>query len=186
MRPDDRQDPRDEPRDEPPGANRRHRILVNRDLQYKIVLSASLPVLVILLFVICMQLIFDHGVRTGTIEVGGTILGLPERIFAVVLFFFFSVLLFVTYALKVSHRIAGAAYRLSRTMREFQEGDRDVRARLRYGDLHTALAHDLNAFLDWVQSELPATEEGHPERSGTAGRDPFERSGKNRRVLSPR
>jgi hypothetical protein len=53
-------------------------------------------------------------------------------------------------------------------------------------DLHAALAHDLNALLDWVQSELPATEDGHPERSSTAGRDSFERSEEERRVPSPR
>jgi hypothetical protein len=156
-----------------PQTERRRQFIVNRELQLKIILSVSLPMLVILLIVVGIQLALDHGVRAGTIAVDATIFGIPERIVSVVLFFLFATLFYVMFALNVSHRVAGASYRLSETLKAFQRGDQKVRARLRDGDLHFELADDINAFLDWVESR-DAANVAYSEKADPGAGDPSE------------
>ena len=134
--------------------DRRRRVVVNDgSMQGRIILSISVPMFVLLLLVLGAQLIFDHLVRAGTLDVDGRILGLPERSLSAVLFFVFATLYHVMATLRVSHRIAGASHNMERVLRAFRAGDRRARVRLREEDLPHSLAAEVNATLDWVSGE---------------------------------
>jgi hypothetical protein len=147
--------------------DRRRRVVVNDgSMQGRIVLSVSIPMFLLLLVVLGAQLVFDHLVRTGTLDVDGRILGLPERSLSAVLFFVFATLYHVTNTLRVSHRIAGASHNMERVLREFRSGDRTARVRLREEDFPQSLASEINATLDWVSGEAGQ------HRGEAPGRDP--------------
>jgi hypothetical protein len=152
--------------------DRRRRVVVNDgSMQGRIVLSVSVPMFVLLLLVLGAQLVFDHLVRTGTLDVDGRILGLPERSLSAVLFFVFATLYHVTSTLKFSHRIAGASHNMERVLRAFRAGDKAARIRLREEDLPQSLAAEINATLDWVSGEA-GQHEG--ERASAPDRAPDE------------
>jgi signal transduction histidine kinase len=65
-----------------------------------------------------------------------------------------------------SHRTAGAAYAIRRTIRNVLAGDRSSRVQLRKRDELTPLAHAVNELLDHVYGERP---------SETAGRNDADR-----------
>ena len=57
------------------------------------------------------------------------------------------------HALKVSQKIAGASYRMRQVLGAYRDGDKSARIKLRDGDLHNALADDINATLDWMNRD---------------------------------
>ena len=57
--------------------DRRRTVVVDRAMQWRIILSVSAPMLVILALVLGAQMVFDYNVRRGTLDVDGTVLGLP-------------------------------------------------------------------------------------------------------------
>lgn len=133
--------------------HRRRDVVSDGPMQGRIVLSVSVPMIVLLLLVLGAQLVFDHLVRTGTLDVQGKVLGLPERSLSAVLFFVFATLYHVANTLRFSHRIAGASQKMERVLRAFREGDRQARVRLREEDLPQSLAAEINATLDWFSGE---------------------------------
>jgi hypothetical protein len=157
--------------------DRRRRVVVtDGTMQGRLVLSVSIPMVILLLLVLGAQLVFDHLVRTGALDVEGRILGLPERSLSAVLFFVFATLYHVMNTLRVSHRIAGASHNMERVLRTFRSGDRTARVQLREGDLPQSLAAEINATLDWVSGEA-GQHEGEratgstPEEIPAASRD---------------
>lgn len=159
--------------------DRRRRVVVtDGSMQGRMVLSISIPMLVLLLLVLGAQLVFDHLVRTGSLDVDGRILGLPERSLSAVLFFVFATLYHVMSTLRVSHRIAGASHNMERVLRAFRSGDRTARVHLRESDLPQSLAAEINATLDWVageagqhEGERASAPEPRPDRSTAGSRD---------------
>lgn len=152
--------------------DRRRQLVVDPADQRKIMTSVALPMLVILALVLCVQMAFDYKIRQGTLDVDGTILGLPERSVSAVLFFLFATAYQIVHALRVSNRIAGAAYNIRRTLDAYKEGDRSARVGLRKGDLPMQVADDVNELLDWFESAretgkpgMAASEPGRPERA---------------------
>jgi len=147
--------------------DRRRNFVVNPKLQRRIILSASWPLVVILGVMILVQFVLDAQLaaelRTHELELTGA----EWRIVSALLFMAFALGYVGVMSLKLSHRVAGAAYRLSQTLTSFREGDRDVRAKLRQDDFLTELQDDLNSFLDWTRSELEA---GGPARALPAQR----------------
>jgi hypothetical protein len=133
--------------------DRRRKVVVDPALQRRIVLSVSMPMVVILLIVLGAQVVFDWNVRHGTLDVDGRVFGLPERALSAAMFFVFATLWQAVHALKVSQRIAGSVHRIREDLRAYRSGDRDVRVRLRANDLHSDLAAEINATLDWVGNE---------------------------------
>jgi len=148
--------------------DRRRVVVTDSTMQGRIVLSVSVPMLLLLLLVLGAQLVFDHLVRTGTLDVQGRILGLPERSLSAVLFFVFATLYHVANTLRVSHRMAGASHNMERVLRAFRSGDRTARVQLREKDLPQSLAAEINATLDWFSGEAGQHEGERASAPGTA------------------
>lgn len=149
--------------------DRRRAVLVDRGLQWRIILSVSIPMVSILVLVLGTQLVFDFLVRNGKLDVYGKVLGLPERAVSAVLFFVFATAYHTAHSLRMSQRIAGAAYRMRTVLKAFRDGDAGARIKLRDNDLHTELSREINTTLDWVS--------GEPGRSNAERRPPTGRTG---------
>jgi len=160
--------------------DRRRRVVVtDGTMQGRLLLSVSIPMVILLLLVLGAQLVFDHLVRTGTLDVDGRVLGLPERSLSAVLFFVFATMYHVMNTLRVSHRIAGASHNMERVLRAFRSGDRTARVQLREGDLPQSLAAEINATLDWASGEA-GQHRGEQASAGSASQEAPVRSGGSR------
>ncbi len=68
--------------------------------------------------------------------------------------------LLVMHALRLSHTIAGPAYRIAKSLQRIRTGDFAFRVQLRKGDHLTELRDEMNLLLDWLQQNpqhAPAT-----------------------------
>ena len=164
-----------------PGGRRRT-VIVDKAMQMRIVLSNSLPMFAILLVAILGEFVYNQQIRAGHIASNGTIFGMPEQRLGMLLLFVFASTYQVVASLLTSQKVAGAAYRVSRTLESYRQGDHDVRAKLRKGDYQTKLADDVNEFLDWLQlqegSGSAAPSAGTAAPSAQAGAQQLEEAGR--------
>ncbi len=61
----------------------------------------------------------------------------------------------VMHALRLSHTIAGPAYRIAKSIERIRGGDFSFRVQLRKGDHLTELRDEMNLLLDWLQKNPP-------------------------------
>jgi hypothetical protein len=130
--------------------------IVDRPDQLRIVRSATYPMIAILVFALLAQAFFDFQLQRLAIGQGVEITGLARRFTSTLLFFTLATGWHIASSIRLSNRASGAAYRMKETLRQFREGNGAVRANLRDGDLHQALAGELNSFLDWAEPRLSA------------------------------
>lgn len=145
--------------------NRRRMLLVNPVAQRRFVLSLSLPVLLVLLavgtwiFWVQSNAYADAGALPSFLPLG---IGLFVGILA------FGATL-VVQALRVSHRVQGAAYRLVKSMERIREGDLDFTVKLRNNDHLHDVAAELNRLMEWIRTrvEHARADEASTTASGT-------------------
>ncbi len=134
--------------------NRRHRLMVNRPVQTRIIISATWGPFLILLItsgfvsVFCMRLARE-AVALGT--------DLPSALWllATVAMFMLAATGFIAlHALKLSNRVAGPMHRMGKIMEAIRNGNSKERVHLRPADLLWPLAHDMNTFLAWVEDKV--------------------------------
>ncbi len=144
--------------------NRRHRLMVNRPVQTRIIISATWGPFLILL--ITSGFVGVFGMRLARVAVAlGTDLPSALWLLATVAMFMLAATGFIGFhALKLSNRIAGPMYRMARVMEAIQNGNTKERVHLRPTDLLWPLAQDMNMFLKWVEASLAGgTGEGAPD-----------------------
>jgi len=136
--------------------NRRRQLVVNKPLQGRLVLSMALfpaialAVIAIVTGVWCTRIMDDA--MTADAE-------LPDMMPLFYLVIGFELLAggFLAFtSLKVSHRIAGPAYRLCKSLERIRTGDLAFTVKLRLGDHLTEVADELNRTLDWLNANPPA------------------------------
>lgn len=77
--------------------------------------------------------------------------------------------LLVMHALRLSHTIAGPAYRIAKSLQRIRSGDFAFRVQLRKGDHLTELRDEMNLLLDWLQQNPPHGEApGAPQQDAAA------------------
>lgn len=130
--------------------NQRRTILVHPRMQMRIILATSLPMFACLVLATAAEFFYFRQVQLGVIPSDGTILGMPESRLGMLLLFVSASTVQILTALLASQKVAGAAYRVARTLEEFRKGKRDARVTLRKYDYQRELADDVNGFLDWV------------------------------------
>ena len=132
--------------------NRRRTVVVDARLQARIVLSTSIPMVACLVFATLAEMFYRRQVALGHLHTDGTILGMPENQLGLLILFVSASMTQLVSALLSSQKIAGTAFRISRVLEAYREGNRSARVTLRKGDYQTALANDVNSFLDWTVS----------------------------------
>jgi hypothetical protein len=163
------------------GKNQRKTVIVDGATQLRIILTTSLPMIGCLALATLVEFFYEHQVAAGKLQTDGTIFGFPERRLGMLLLFVSAATVQLLSALLSSHRVAGTSYRIGQVLREFREGNRSARVRLRRGDYQHGLADDLNGFLQWIEeggaksgASAPAGSASHPGKAAspaaTAGR----------------
>ncbi|MEM7202734.1 MAG: hypothetical protein AAF628_20875 [Planctomycetota bacterium] len=146
-------------------SNRRKTLIVNKELQRKIVLSVTLfPTLALtvsslIVAVFCRKLLGEAN------RVEADLPSLVPLFVSVLGFVLASAAIVVHQAIRFSHRIAGPSYRFIKSMEQVGGGDTDFRIKLRKDDLLTEVADAFNDMLDGLDAQ-------GPERPGEAGASP--------------
>lgn len=152
------------------GKNQRKTVIVDGATQLRIVIATSLPMFACLVLSTFVEIFFMREVNAGRLHSDVTILGFPARRLGMLCFFVTASTAQLLSALLTSHNVAGTAYRIGQVLRQFREGDRTARVRLRKADYQQKLADDVNELLEWVQSGTPkgAATPSSEKRSATA------------------
>ncbi len=135
---------------------RRSRILiVNEPLQKRIILAVSLiPTLGLALCTLIVA-VFCRRLLGEATEHDVDLPSLVPLFFALLGFTLASAAVVVFQALRLSHRIAGPAYRLIKSIERIRSGDISFRVNLRRGDHLTEVAAEMNNLLDWLNDNPP-------------------------------
>lgn len=135
---------------------RRRVLVVNEQLQKRIIVgislipTAGLAACTVIVAVFCRRLLGEATQQDvelpSLVPLFLSVLGFTLAAGAVVVF----------QALRFSHRIAGPAYRLIKSMERIRTGDISFRVNLRRGDHLTEVAAEMNSLLDWLNQNPPA------------------------------
>ena len=141
---------------------RRRRTLIVKPLaQLRFVMSLSIPTLLIVLSVCAWALWVDTNggdpTSTGKPAPMPSHLPLGDGLF-VGMFAFAATM--VVQALRLSHRVEGAAINLVESMQRMRGGDLDFTVELRKKDHLQEVAAELNRLKDWIRTQLPADRPG--------------------------
>lgn len=136
--------------------NVRKQVIVNKPLQSRIVLAVSWPAAscIMLAGLIFMTFCLRLGFEAAEAELA--LPSLPTVLGSAVAFLALATTALLYNALRFSHRIAGPAYRIEKTLETFMAGDHTVRAKLRQHDHLQELAASVNRFLEWSATAAPA------------------------------
>ncbi len=136
--------------------NRRRALIVNKAVQRRIIFAVilvptiGLAVSTMLVAVFCRQLL------TESLRVEAELPSLIPLLVSVLVFFVICSLVMAVQGLRFSHRIAGPAYRLCKSLERIRTGDIGFRVTLRKGDYLTEIAEEFNTTLDWLNENPPA------------------------------
>jgi len=132
---------------------RRKIIVVDKKLQSRIIFSVTWPMAMLLGLTLVIMYFFGLHLKAEAAKTGTIVEGLDALFLSICFLFGYATVANVLVALSFSHKVAGAAYRITQTLRSFRKGERATRAHLRKGDFHMDLADEVNSFLDWIDQE---------------------------------
>lgn len=138
-------------------STRRRLLVVNKELQKRIVLAVILVPTIGLAMSTMVVAVFCRRLLSESLTVDAELPSLVPLLVSVLLFFTICSLVMAVQGLRFSHRIAGPAYRLCKSLEQIRSGDIDFRVSLRRGDYLTEIADELNATLDWLNENPPDT-----------------------------
>ncbi|MEZ5990107.1 MAG: HAMP domain-containing protein [Planctomycetota bacterium] len=135
---------------------RRSRILVDRPFQYRVLSSlTTIPLLTLVLATLGVAFLGARVLEEARSAEGGFGSLLPLCLALVALLVSAGVLVTLQ-ALRYSHRIAGPAYRIQRSIDRVLRGDLCFRIQLRDGDELAELAETFNRLLDHLERHPPS------------------------------
>jgi hypothetical protein len=135
---------------------RRRLLVVNEPLQKRIILAVSLVPTLGLAVSSVVVAAFCRRLLAEATENEVELTMLVPLFFAILGFTLVSGAVVVFQALRFSHRIAGPAYRLVKSLERIRGGDISFRVSLRRGDHLTDVAAELNNLIDWLNDNPPA------------------------------
>ncbi|MCA8941683.1 MAG: hypothetical protein KDB80_03915 [Planctomycetes bacterium] len=136
-------------------SNRRKILVVNKSVQRRIVLAVVLVPTVGLAFTTLIVAVFCRRLLTESLAIDGELPSLIPLLLSVLGFFVVCSVVMAVQGLRFSHRIAGPAFRLCKSLERIRSGDIGFRVTLRRGDYLTEIAEELNETLDWLNANPP-------------------------------
>lgn len=135
--------------------NRRKQLIVNPRMQGRMVMGmAALPAVAIAGIAVFTGVYCSH-VMEEALQLDSELPDLMPLIWLVISFEVFSAGILLVSSLKISHTIAGPAYRIQKSLERIRSGDISFRVKLRKGDHLTEVRDELNRLLDWLQEHPP-------------------------------
>ncbi|MEZ5964386.1 MAG: hypothetical protein R3F56_11115 [Planctomycetota bacterium] len=135
---------------------RRRTLIVNEPLQKRIIVAVSLIPTIGLALATLIVAVFCRRLLGEALEQDVELPSLVPLFVSILGFTLAAGAVVVFQALRFSHRIAGPAYRLIRSMERVRSGDISFRVNLRRGDHLTEVAAEMNNLIDWLNENPPS------------------------------
>lgn len=135
---------------------RRKQLVVNRPMQSRLVLNmALLPAIALagiaaFTGVYCARLVEEAAVTDSELP------ALMPLFYLVIAFELLAAIFLLINSLKISHKVAGPAYRICKSLERIRSGDLAFNLQLRKGDHLTEIKDEVNRLLDWLNENPPA------------------------------
>jgi nitrogen fixation/metabolism regulation signal transduction histidine kinase len=129
---------------------RRTTLIINKELQHRIIRHVTLYPLLALLVAATSVGILATRVSGEAAEVYADLPSLVLLLLSVIAFVLVFGLLLIRQALIFSNKIAGPSYRICKSLEQIRNGDLDLRIQLREDDFNTEIAEEINQLLDWI------------------------------------
>lgn len=133
--------------------NRRKTLVVNKEIQDRIVLKVSLFPMLALLVGAFAIMILSTQIKAEAAEAAAYLPSMGLFLFSVVGFVAVFGIILIRQAKIFSNQIAGPIYRICKSLEEVRAGNTDLRIQLREGDFNTEIADEINLLLDWMASK---------------------------------
>ena len=133
--------------------NRRKTLVVNKEIQDRIVLKVSLFPMLALLVGAFAVMILSTQIKAEAAEAAAYLPSTGLFLFSVVGFVAVFGIILIRQAKIFSNQIAGPIYRICKSLQEVRAGNTDLRIQLREGDFNTEIADEINLLLDWMAAK---------------------------------
>jgi hypothetical protein len=138
-----------------PSHNRRRTLVVNKPMQARLILGTALLPAIALAAIAVTTAVYCSRLINESVPIDGD-QGSMMPLFYLVLAFELMAAVFLMYSsLKMSHRVAGPAYRICRSLERLRSGDLAFSVSLRKGDHLVEIRDELNRVLDWLNQNPP-------------------------------
>jgi hypothetical protein len=135
--------------------NRRKKLVVNKPLQSRLILGMALMPAVGLALIAILTAVWCTRVMDEAMASDAELPNLMPLFYLVIVFEVLAGATLLFNSLKVSHRVAGPAYRICRSLERIRAGDLTFTVKLRDGDHLTDVRDELNKLLDWLNENPP-------------------------------
>lgn len=135
---------------------RRKQLVVNRPMQGRLVLNMALLPAIALAGIATFTGIYCSRLMDQAIAMDSELPGLMPLFYLVIAFELLAAIFLMVNSLKISHKVAGPAYRICKSIERIRSGDLTFTLQLRRGDHLTEIKDELNKLLDWLNENPPA------------------------------
>lgn len=135
---------------------RRTRMVVDKPFQSKLVMNIALFPAVALGIIAVVTGIWCSNALEQAIAADRDMPNLMPLVYTVISFEVLAAVFLLLNSLRVSHRVAGPAYRIRKSLERIRQGDVAFAVKLRTDDHLTDVAEELNLVLDWLNENPPA------------------------------
>jgi methyl-accepting chemotaxis protein len=136
--------------------DRRKQLVVNRPMQSKIVMNVALIPAIALGSIAVFTAIYCTRLMDEAMATDSELPSLLPMFYLVVAFELLAGIFLVFNSVRISHKVAGPAYRLSKSLERIRSGDLAFKVSFRQGDLLGEVGDELNKTLDWLNENPPA------------------------------
>lgn len=138
-----------------PNQNRRKQLVVDPRMQGKMVFRmAGLPAIA-MAGIAAFTGVYCQTVMDEARMFDSDMPDLMPLIWLVIAFEVFAAGILIYHSLRISHTVAGPAYRLKKSLERIRSGDISFTVNLRKGDHLTDVRDELNLLLDWLRQHPP-------------------------------
>lgn len=135
---------------------RRKTLVVNKPMQARLILGMALMPALALAAIAIVTAYWCSNTMAEASANDAELPNLSPVFFLVVVFELVAAVYLMVNSLKVSHRVAGPAYRICKSLERIRSGDLNFKVNLRPGDHLTEIRDELNLLLDWLNTKPPA------------------------------
>lgn len=135
--------------------NRRRKLVVNKPMQGRMMLSMALIPAAALIGIAILTAIYASRVAEEALATDTELPDMMPLFYLVIAFEVMAGFIMVVNSLRVSHTVAGPAYRICKSIERIRNGDIAFKVTLREGDHLTEIRDELNHLLDWLNANPP-------------------------------
>lgn len=136
--------------------NRRRKLVVNKPMQGRMMLSMALIPGAALIGVAILTAIYASRITREALATDSDLPDVMPLFYLVIAFEVVAGFIMVINSLRVSHTVAGPAYRICKSIERIRGGDLAFKVTLRKGDHLTEVRDEMNKLLDWLNENPPA------------------------------